>query len=165
MSYGQKKGLATFFPKNLIWMKNPASCLCAKISSMTGAKSRTEIYGWFFTFWRFFGHKIYRNIKLKFRKNMQLIIDGSYWINFVSLINIYTVKVRFAAGFGVVKKARYIRVSICQYYKNGITGFYCNWPENVRMSIFGVTFFGHNSAIFGLIGLTYFVGTQETIIY
>ena len=33
------------------------------------------------------------------------------------------------------------------------------------MPIFGHTFFAHNSAIFGPIGLEILMGTQETIIY
>ena len=37
--------------------------------------------------------------------------------------------------------------------------------NKVRKPIFGHTFFGHNSAIFGLIGLRIFMGTPETINY
>ena len=43
------------------------------------------------------------------------------------------------------------------------------WPsyceKMARVPIFGHAFFGHHSAIFGLIGLTFFMGAQETIIY
>ena len=38
-------------------------------------------------------------------------------------------------------------------------------PKNPNYSIYGHTFFGHNSAIFWPIGLKFFVGTNETIIY
>ena len=34
-----------------------------------------------------------------------------------------------------------------------------------HMPIFGLTFFGHNSAIFGSIGQKFVMGTQETTIY
>ena len=43
------------------------------------------------------------------------------------------------------------------------------WPsygqKMARMPIFGLSFFGHNSAISGPIGLKVFKGVQETIIY
>ena len=39
-----------------------------------------------------------------------------------------------------------------------------NGPQNLNYSIYGHTFFGHNLAIFCLIGLIFLV-TQETIIY
>ena len=39
------------------------------------------------------------------------------------------------------------------------------WPKMARMPIFGHTFFGHNSTIFGQIELKFFMGVQETIIY
>ena len=43
------------------------------------------------------------------------------------------------------------------------------WPsygqKMVHMPIFGHTFFGHYSAISGPIGLKYFMGVQDTIIY
>ena len=38
-------------------------------------------------------------------------------------------------------------------------------PQNTNYSIYGHTFFGHNSAIFKLIWLKFFLGTQGTIIY
>ena len=37
--------------------------------------------------------------------------------------------------------------------------------QKANYSIHGHTFFGHNSAIFGPIGLKFFMGTQGTIIY
>ena len=37
--------------------------------------------------------------------------------------------------------------------------------RNTNYSIYGQTFFGYYSAIFWPIGLKFFVGTQETIIY
>ena len=37
--------------------------------------------------------------------------------------------------------------------------------QKANYSIYGHTFFGHNSAIFGTIGLKFFMGTQVTIIY
>ena len=37
--------------------------------------------------------------------------------------------------------------------------------QKANYSIYGHTFFGHNSAIFGPIGLKFFMGTQGTIIY
>ena len=43
------------------------------------------------------------------------------------------------------------------------------WPsygqKMARMSIFGHAFFCHNSAISGPVGLKFFMGVQETIIY
>ena len=40
-----------------------------------------------------------------------------------------------------------------------------NGQKMARMPIFGHTFFGHNSAIFGPIGLKIGMRTQETVIY
>ena len=43
------------------------------------------------------------------------------------------------------------------------------WPsysqKMTRIPIFGNTFLGHNPAISGSIGMKFFMGTQETIIY